>query len=253
MCGILGFTGNVPEGKWGQTHRLLQALFVAAEPRGQDATGFAALAAPRKHGERQDLIVEKQPVPASRFVAENPTWQRLRHRRCLSLIGHVRFATHGDPADNRNNHPFLGEKGLALVHNGVIANHQEIADKYHLRLVSECDSEVLLRLIEAHRYPMDGIAACLRECRGSTAVALMDTSEGSLWLAHNTGRPLWVAKLRNDRRWWFASTGAILLDAFAAVLGKGNVRVELMVPLAEGIVHLLHPSGSFWGFDETVV
>ena len=41
-----------------------------------------------------------------------------------------------------------------------------------LRLRSECDSEVLLRLVEASEHPAAGLELCLRETRGSMAVAL---------------------------------------------------------------------------------
>ena len=43
MCGIIGFVGEVPEGKWIETYDILNALFLAAEPRGIDATGFVAM------------------------------------------------------------------------------------------------------------------------------------------------------------------------------------------------------------------
>ena len=46
MCGIFGYTGFARENRWGQTHRLLEALLLASEHRGQDATGFAALTEP---------------------------------------------------------------------------------------------------------------------------------------------------------------------------------------------------------------
>lgn len=41
------------------------------------------------------------------------------------LVGHVRFATHGSPEDNRNNHP-LQHGNIIGVHNGILRNHDEI-------------------------------------------------------------------------------------------------------------------------------
>ena len=97
MCGILGFAGHVQEGRWGETHRILEAMFLASEHRGRDATGFCALSSPYKNQCRSKIIVEKQAEPVNRFIRQNCKWRALRHQRCSMLIGHVRMATHGDP------------------------------------------------------------------------------------------------------------------------------------------------------------
>lgn len=49
-------------------------------------------------------------------------------RGALALIGHCRWATHGSPADNRNNHPHPAGRGW-IVHNGVVFNHGELAER----------------------------------------------------------------------------------------------------------------------------
>ena len=49
---------------------------------------------------------------------------------------------HGSPSENRNNHPHIGTDGLFLVHNGIVSNHREVADKFALHIESDCDSEV---------------------------------------------------------------------------------------------------------------
>ena len=63
------------------------------------------------------------------------------------LIGHCRFATQGDPANNLNNHPHPVDGGW-LVHNGVIHNYQSLLDWHNLYPNTQCDSEVLGLLIE---------------------------------------------------------------------------------------------------------
>lgn len=245
MCGIIGFVGQVPEGVWGQTHDLLTELFRASEHRGRDAAGVVALAQPLDNPLMQKTVVAKEPLTASRFVEDNSVFRRLRHQRCSVVIGHVRAATHGRPdtGDNRNNHPFVGEDGLYLVHNGVVLNHQELADKYALRCASECDSEVLLRLIETEENPVLGLSLLLREVEGSFAVAVYDQRRSVVWLCRNAGRPLWLARLERDRRWFFASTGTILLTAFRKVLGKNDVRLDYLAPIPEDTPMALSPSG----------
>ena len=248
MCGILGFTGYVSEGRWSQTHRFLESLFVASEARGIDATGFAAMTAPYKDRHSHGIVVKKAPVKASGFVGL-PAWQSLRHRRCVSLVGHVRAATHGNPRKNKNNHPFVGQR-FALTHNGVLKNHLDVADLFGLSLQSDCDSEVLLRLIESRPTVLDGLWACLGEVDGSMAVAVMDLADGSIWLMRNQNRPLWLAKLRGQRAWIYCSTDTIILKAIHDTGGDAGQVLETLIPIAENTPHQLCPSGRLLAFDK---
>jgi glucosamine 6-phosphate synthetase-like amidotransferase/phosphosugar isomerase protein len=58
------------------------------------------------------------------------------------VIGHCRWATHGNPQDNRNNHPPPAGRGW-FVHNGVVANYSTLVRRFHLQQNTHCDSEVL--------------------------------------------------------------------------------------------------------------
>jgi glucosamine 6-phosphate synthetase-like amidotransferase/phosphosugar isomerase protein len=75
-----------------------------------------------------------------------------RGEGAIGLIGHTRWATHGDACRNDNNHPHpfrWQREACFLVHNGVIGNYESIAEERGLRLYTECDSEVLARHVEA--------------------------------------------------------------------------------------------------------
>jgi glucosamine 6-phosphate synthetase-like amidotransferase/phosphosugar isomerase protein len=242
MCGIIGFIGEVPEGHWDQTYRIMGALFLAAQHRGEHATGLAAAFSPYKRPDAGQMVFAKQPLPANLFLRVDPLWRQLQHRRCAAIVGHVRWATHGSPTEPANNHPFVS-KGLAVVHNGVLNNHRELADRHNLRLVGECDSEVILRMVERAADPVAGLASCLHECKGSMAVAAYDQRRGAVHLARNSGRPLWLARLKNDRRIFFASTESLLLNGLRAVLGR-SMRLDLLVPVAENAVHTLTSDGA---------
>lgn len=243
MCGIIGFVGTVREGRWRQTHSILRELFIAAEHRGRDATGFIAMTDPLNRAARRRFVVAKQPISAGRFVRSDPTFLRLRRRRCWGLVGHVRLATHGEPSDPLNNHPHIG-RHLALVHNGIAANFLELADRHSLKLQSACDSEVLLRITEASPHPALGLDRCLRDIRGSMAVAVFDRKESLVWLARNSGRPLWLAKLREDNRWFFASTASILTSAFRRALGPQEASdFDYLAPVPESTALALSPDG----------
>ena len=159
------------------------------------------------------------------------------------MLGHVRWETHGSSMNPKNLHPHEGGE-LFLVHNGVIADHRATARKHGLELLGDCDSEVLIRLLEQYENPIDGLNACLKKVSGSMAIAVFDYERECLWLARNSGRPLWVAKLKGDRRYWIASTKKILLAAFEAVLGTQSVMdFEILIPMAANSVHVLSATG----------
>ena len=150
MCGIIGMIGKVREGEWHETHDLLTELLVQSMERGKDATGFAAVTSPLDAPHRHRLITAKGPLAADEFTATNPFWQSLRRMRCCSVIGHVRWTTSGHASKNANNHPFIGKVkngGFSLVHNGIISQPRDVADRLGVRLTTECDSEAIEKCI----------------------------------------------------------------------------------------------------------
>jgi glucosamine 6-phosphate synthetase-like amidotransferase/phosphosugar isomerase protein len=83
------------------------------------------------------------------------------------LIGHCRFATQGDPADNINNHPHPADGGW-IVHNGQVRNYEQLLLEFGLFPVSDCDSEVLGLLVER------GEGGVLERCRAAVQAACPD-------------------------------------------------------------------------------
>ena len=79
-------------------------------------------------------------------------------------------------------------------------NHDDVVKRLRLRVKTECDSEVILRLVEYLDDPAIGLEQALRILDGSMAVAMLDAEQDCIWLATNGGRPLWLMRLRDDRR-----------------------------------------------------
>ncbi|MGX8774708.1 MAG: glutamine--fructose-6-phosphate transaminase (isomerizing), partial [Bacillota bacterium] len=111
-------------------------------------------------------------------------------------IGHTRWATHGEPTE-MNAHPHLNmEESIAIVHNGIIENYQEIrewlATEYGIVFKSETDSEVIAHLIGLF-YDGDLLEAvnkAVAEMRGAYAVAAIAADEPDKIVAVRKDAPL---------------------------------------------------------------
>jgi asparagine synthetase B (glutamine-hydrolysing) len=249
MCGIVGMIGQTRDDRWAETHRILSHLLLAAEARGRDATGFVARAASRGAASKGKTFIAKEAIPASKFVQRMPVWKALSRHRCSAVICHVRLATHGSPSNPLNNHPHRSG-GLSLVHNGVLSSHAELVDKYCLRTVSECDSEVLLRIIERAKTIPIGLSLCLMERPG--AIVVYDERRDVCWLGHDDSRPLWVCRMKNDRRLFFGSTSDILIEGIQEALKECAV-FDFLMPLAPGHVFCAPADGSIGAvFEEPI-
>lgn len=105
MCGIFGFIAK--DGAGPELTRL-RRLALVTELRGEHAFGLAWLDA--------DGALQTFKCPAA---ARDCLGALDRCRDARIVIGHCRYATHGSPADNRNNHPHPAGRGQ-LVHNGIV-------------------------------------------------------------------------------------------------------------------------------------
>src|SRR5258708_3519688 len=111
-------------------------------------------------------------------------------------IAHTRWATHGVPSE-RNAHPHVSEDGLAVVHNGIIENHEEIRDRlavagYHF--ASDTDTEVVAHLVHVYWKPSGDLFAAVRkavaELRGAYAIAVLSEKNPDVLVVARKGAPL---------------------------------------------------------------
>ena len=175
MCGVFGFITS--DGSGPDVLRL-RRLALITQIRGGHAFGLAWV------GEDGDIQTFKRPGPAVKHLDELE-----RCRGAAVVIGHCRFATHGPPTDNRNNHPHPAGAGF-LVHNGVILNHQRLVQRYGLRPKTQCDSEVLgLLMARCAGSIAQRSAWAAGQVAGELAVLGVWRSPARL-LAARRGRPL---------------------------------------------------------------
>lgn len=141
MCGIAGYIGKSKDPEL--THKIISSLFSYNESRGTDASGYWGVES--KNDQR--ILYHKEPIRSSLFV-ESKMWQDIINYDPDILITHARGTTPGigSAKSNINNHPFISSDGkIALIHNGKVTEYEALKAKYEIK--SNCDSEILLRII----------------------------------------------------------------------------------------------------------
>ena len=114
-------------------------------------------------------------------------------------IAHTRWATHGKPSEI-NAHPHLINNTIALVHNGIIENYEQLQTEIHTQqkfnFKSETDSEVIAAKIYFYRLQgLDFLTAVIKTCkelRGAYSICVMDLANPKHIIAARFGSPLVV-------------------------------------------------------------
>lgn len=181
MCGIVGAVAErdvVP---------ILMEGLRRLEYRGYDSAGIAILDGKtvnrvRRLGKVQELqqALDKEPV------------------RGVTGIAHTRWATHGAPSES-NAHPHMSGSTLAVVHNGIIENYEELREdlkKHGYKFESETDTEVVAHRIQHHlkggkTFP-DSVRATVAELEGAYALAVMNSDDPHTLVLARAGCPVVV-------------------------------------------------------------
>ena len=182
MCGIIGFVGAVSAAPI-----LLDGL-ERMEYRGYDSAGVAVRA--------DDGTLQVRKTKGRLKVLSDLIHGGADLKGCQG-IGHTRWATHGEPSDV-NAHPHVSADGsIALVHNGIIENYQEI--KEHLlqkgvTFTSDTDSEVVAQLLEVYYREngnmLDAVSRTLHRIEGSYAFGILCSDYPNAIIAARKDSPL---------------------------------------------------------------
>jgi glucosamine--fructose-6-phosphate aminotransferase (isomerizing) len=203
MCGIIGVVGSDDA-----TLVLLDGL-ERLEYRGYDSAGVAIQFPGELWRARAASGVESVAALRAACTAA-PT-------HAPAGIGHTRWATHGAPGEH-NAHPHLDcSETIAVIHNGIIENHDELATELKARghhFTSATDTEVLAHRLEEHRNVGLDLEAALRatvnEVHGAFALAVMDAREPDVIIAARRVSPLIVGTAANAT--YLASDIPAILD-----------------------------------------
>ena len=181
MCGIVGAIAerNV-------TNILITGL-KRLEYRGYDSAGVALLSSGeisrvRRQGKVQGLedAVHEAGVVGSVGIA------------------HTRWATHGVPSE-RNAHPHMSSDDIALVHNGIIENFQDLRvelEKEGYVFTSETDTEVVVHLVhralKTNKDLLEAVKVATSRLQGAYALGVISKAEPDRLIAVRCGSPLVV-------------------------------------------------------------
>ncbi|BBF04954.1 TPA: glutamine--fructose-6-phosphate transaminase (isomerizing) [Haemophilus influenzae] len=179
MCGIVGAVAqrDVAEILINGLHRL--------EYRGYDSAGVAVI---NKQNELQRIRCLGKVKALDEAVSEKP------------LIGgtgiaHTRWATHGEPSET-NAHPHASGT-FAVVHNGIIENHEELRELLKSRgyvFLSQTDTEVIAHLVEWEMRSTDSlleaVKKAVKQLKGAYGMVVMDSRHSEHLIAARSGSPL---------------------------------------------------------------
>ena len=114
----------------------------------------------------------------------------------LTGIAHTRWATHGEPSE-KNAHPHVCHERVAVVHNGIIENHDELRARQQqdgYRFTSQTDTEVIVHQI--HLYLDQGqdllaaVSSTVNDLEGAFALGVISKDEPGRLVAARRGSPL---------------------------------------------------------------
>lgn len=168
MCGVFG--SIVPGGL---DSRAIRLLVSHAEQRGRDSSGLVILRAGDYHAFRADFTIE-------RLLRRAPV------RGSDVFVGHSRLVTNG----TSDNQPVVRD-GIAVVHNGIVVNHDELWATTSRARELEIDTEVIPALLadrlDAGDTPEEAAQHVLGVARGTISCAAVIPARGTLLLFSNSG------------------------------------------------------------------
>ncbi|MES2461780.1 MAG: glutamine--fructose-6-phosphate transaminase (isomerizing) [Armatimonadota bacterium] len=187
MCGITGYVGPRP------AVRTVIDMLRRLEYRGYDSAGVAVASS----GEDSDGVRDVEVIKAAGKLAVLEAQLHDHWEKKGTAIAHTRWATHGGPT-TPNAHPHFSNDGhIALIHNGIIENYQEIkADliREGFLFTSDTDTEAMVHLVDrAYRRTQDmekAIREALHEVTGAYSIAVVSTHDPDTLYAAKTASPL---------------------------------------------------------------
>ena len=180
MCGIVGAVAQR------EVAAILLEGLRRLEYRGYDSAGLVVL---NKAAQLERIRTTGKVVELANAFDRQPV-------SGTTGIAHTRWATHGKPTES-NAHPHICRNQVAVVHNGIIENHQILREqqtKKGFTFTSDTDTEVVVHQIRHHLDQGDNLLEAVRntcqDLEGAYALGVVSTSEPDRLIAARRGSPL---------------------------------------------------------------
>jgi len=179
MCGIVAAS----------TQRDVRDILIsglrALEYRGYDSAGIAL----QRDGELNRLRTQGKVRDLEALLEETPLYGNCG-------IAHTRWATHGEP-NTINAHPHVSSESIALVHNGIIENHEALREELEqagYEFSSDTDTEVMVhlvhRLVEQGEDLFGAVRKAVKRLHGAYAIAVVSDREPGVIVGARSGSPM---------------------------------------------------------------
>jgi len=180
MCGIVGAVAQR------DVADILVEGLRRLEYRGYDSAGVATidqqnqLVSTKRLGKVQELAQALQDTPLKGGTG----------------IAHTRWATHGSPSEV-NAHPHLSNNTIAVVHNGIIENHEELRTRLQglgYEFISQTDTEVITHLVHYELATsvslLEAVQKTVKQLEGAYGTVVMDARDQDRIVVARSGSPL---------------------------------------------------------------
>lgn len=202
MCGIMGAVSHRET-----SHILIEGLS-RLEYRGYDSAGIAVI---DQHAHLRRLRIQGKVQLLADAMRESSV-------RGNVGIAHTRWATHGKPSEE-NAHPHFSHEEVAVVHNGIIENHDELRGflkEKGYSFTSETDTEVAAHLIHYYYQQkqelLSAVQASARRMEGAFSLGVLHKNNPHELIVARKGSPL-VIGIGQDEN--FIASDALALRSFA--------------------------------------
>jgi len=238
MCGIIGYIGSKEA-----TPILLEGL-KKLEYRGYDSSGVGVCSLIDLPSPKQDVKspnsagkarwrfdIKKEKVNQNGKITVRKAQGKIRHLEELikshpmphSTVGisHTRWATHGVPS-HRNSHPHCDVRhSIAVVHNGIIENYQELKRELQnkgVKFASDTDTEVVAHLVSEYFNGdlINAVQKAIGRLRGAFAIGVISSADPNILVAARVGSPLIIGIGKGEN--FIASDVPAILDKTKRVI-----------------------------------
>lgn len=232
MCGIVGAVAER------QIADILIEGLRRLEYRGYDSAGLAVIE--RDSGQLHTAKTVGKVQALHDEVKKNPA-------KGVIGIAHTRWATHGKPT-TENAHPHLSPDNIALVHNGIIENFQELKQELSAKgyvFRSDTDTEVIAHLVHATAVEqkldfVDAVKQTISRLHGAYGLAVINSEQPNCIVVARSGSPLVIG----------IGIGENFIASDPAALGQVT---DSFMYLEEGdIAHVTQNSISIWNDGKEV-